>query len=121
MADGNEKVMEMVRREIGADPTVTNETLFDRARRIDKKIGALTKREFNARYPLQARRRVAPAAGRRRQKPASTRKAEAKRAAVREILLDFARAVAAAEGKAEMLDLVAGADAYVERLAGAAR
>jgi hypothetical protein len=120
MATVNAKVMEMVQREIQADSSVTNETLFERAKTIDRKVGKLSKREFNARYPLQVRRRIAPAR-RRRSAPAADRKAEARRAAVRKILLDYGKAIAAAEGKADMVDLIAGLDSYVDRLVAAAR
>ncbi len=56
MAKISDRVMEMVRREIGKNPDVTSGTLYDQARKLDRSISSLDLRQFHARYPLQVRR-----------------------------------------------------------------
>lgn len=133
MADINEKVLAMVEKEIRADPNVSNDELRAKAEKIDSSISKLGPRQFNARYPLQVKRRLAPKKPRRaRRKSGGTRKATAGKGRarnsaasspnepVRAVLLDFARDVAAADGKAQIVDLIAGVDKYVDRVVKAA-
>ena len=126
MADVNEKVMAMIEKEIKANPDASNDELRQKAEKIDSSISKLSARQFNARYPLQVKRRLSPAKPRRRKRAAKGGRG-AKRAAgngnrepVRGVLLDFAREVAAAEGKAQIVDLIAGVDKYVDRVIKAA-
>ncbi|NIV55499.1 MAG: hypothetical protein GWN02_10000, partial [Gemmatimonadetes bacterium] len=44
------------------------------------------------------------------------RAAEPDRVAIRAVLLDFGRAVAAAEQKADVVDVIGGVDKYVDRV-----
>lgn len=128
----NEKVMEMVRKELEANPDAENKDLYEKAREIDASIDDLSLRQFHARYPLQVKRKRA---AKRRSKKAKARKGGAGRAArqkpekaaakavdretVRSTLLRFARDVSAAEGKAEMIDLLSKVDDYVDDVVGA--
>lgn len=114
----NEKVMSMVEEEIRKNSDVETQALYDKARKIDKSIGDLSIRQFNARYPLQVKRRLAPARPRRQRRRPSKGNG---RAQVREVLLEYARQLAAAEDIAEVVDLVAGVDKYVDRVMKAAK
>lgn len=113
MAATNEKVMAMVEEEIRKDPEVDTQALYDKAKKIDKGIGGLSARQFNARYPLQVKRRMAPPRPRRSRRRAPKNDG---RGAVRTVLLDLAKEVASAEDKADVVDLVAGVDKYVDRV-----
>lgn len=57
MASTNEKVMNYVERELSKQPDVSNEVLFEGAKKIDASVGELTLRQFHAKYPLQVKRR----------------------------------------------------------------
>jgi hypothetical protein len=132
MADANPKVMDMIRRELEKDPDTPNSALLEKAKKIDSSVGKLSARQFNATYPLQVKRamkpsrkrtarrktkraaqRVAPKSGATRPKGDSTDK-------VRAVLLDLAKAVANAEGKGDVVEVVAGIDRYVDRAIKAA-
>ena len=118
MAEINQKVMSMVEEEVKKNPKATTTELYDRAKKIDKSVGELTARQFNARYPLQVKRRLQPT--KRRKGAARPRKrtaaAEGDRSAVRGVLLELVRDVAAAEDRAELVGLVADMDGYVDRV-----
>lgn len=117
MAATSEKVMSMVEEEIRKNPDVLTKDLFEKAKKIDKSITNLTIRQFNARYPLQVKRRNAPP------KPRRPRRRGAKggnRDAVRAVLLDYARELAGAEDMGQIVSLVAGVDEYVDRVMKAA-
>lgn len=114
MAETSDKVMEFVEKEIKKNPDVETQTLYDKAKEVDKGVGKLTLRQFHARYPLQVKRRMAPKKPRRR-RPSRQKGPEVNREAIREVLLKFARDVAAAEG-AEVIDVIAGVDKYVDEV-----
>lgn len=126
MAETNEKVMALVEQEINKNPDVTNDELFEKARKVDKSVTNLTRRQFHARYPLQVRRSISlggtTARHRAPSKEAAARKAAARnagsadRVVVRGVLVQFARDVAAAEGKAEVLAVMGDVDKYVDRV-----
>jgi hypothetical protein len=132
MAEANLKVMEMIEAELKKTPDIPNQELFAKAKGIDKNIGKLSPRQFNARYPLQVKRAMAPkkakrarpTAGKRGRSPAGTAgKASANdksRDKVRAVLADLARDVANAQGKGELVDVVMGLDRYVDRVVKAA-
>lgn len=118
MPEVNPKVMSMVEEELAKNPKASTKELKEKAEKIDKSIAKLSNREFHARYPLQIMRKRAPArpraaAARRRRGKAA---AVVNRDAIRSILLDFGRAIAAAEGKADVVDVIGGVDKYVERV-----
>lgn len=115
MAETDEKVMALVEREIKKNPDIETSKLYEKAKAANEEIGKLTLRQFHARYPLQVKRKMAPKKPRRR-----PRKPEVNREAIREVLVTFARDVAAAEGP-EVIDLVGNVDEYVDRVVKAAR
>lgn len=144
MADANSKVMEMIEAELKKNADISNAELFEKATKIDKDIGKLSPRQFNARYPLQVKRAMKPrkrkargaksgrgkgskssgraSAGARTgaRSVASRRNAgssgDASRDRVRAVLLELARDIANAEGKGDVVDVVAGIDRYVDRV-----
>lgn len=116
MADTDQKVMAMIEKEIKANPDVKNPELKKKAEKLDGSIGKLSARQFNARYPLQVKRKLNPPKRRRRSGGGSRKRGGRGRENVRAVLLDFAREVAAADGKAAIVDLIAGVDTYVDRI-----
>jgi hypothetical protein len=139
----NEKVLAMVRREIGKNPAVTNEVLVNKAVAIDRSVRKLSRQQFHGTYRLTAARALKPP-GRRHRKPreggqgpsvdgATKRKSRSPapsasvpqaenpdRAAVRAALLEFARDLARAETKADVVGVLGSIDGYVERVVEAA-
>jgi len=171
MAETKPRVMDLVRKELVKDPSISSEALYQKAKKVDRSIGSLSIRQFHARYPLQVKRisaadrkrrggarkaTTAKSAGRTttgrksarktrktgrrgaRKRAASrtapsTRRAAPQtpsmarrsagtdsRSAVRSILLEFAREVAAAEGKADIIGVVGRVDTWVDRVQKAA-
>jgi hypothetical protein len=129
MAEVNAKVMEMIEAEIKKNPKVSNKELFEKATALDKSVGKLSARQFNARYPLQVKRAMTPKKP-RAQRPARGRKARAAqggaatggkgRDRIRNVLLELARDVANAQDRGGLIDVVVGIDRYVERVVKAA-
>lgn len=144
MAEVNPKVMELVQAEIRKNKDISNKELFDKATALDKSIGKLSARQFNARYPLQVKRSMAPkkkvtrkaasargrkaAAGGPKRGAAATKSRAGGRSQdqgrgrdqIRNVMLDLAREVANAQGKGDVIDVVAGIDRYVDRVLKAA-
>jgi hypothetical protein len=116
MAAINDKVMAMVERELKKDRKVATKALYDKAAKLDKGIGKLTPRQFNARYPLQVKRKLLPKKPRRRPTRRRTRK-DIDRSAIRDVFLKFAKDLVEAEGKYEALDVITGVDRYVDEVA----
>lgn len=122
MAEANPKVMKMIEAELKKNPDISNPELFEKAKAIDTSVGKLSPRQFNAMYPLQVKRAMKPSRPRKRQK--SSRKpvsSNGKRDKVRDVLLSLARDVADAQGKGDLVDVVAGIDRYVDKVVKAVR
>lgn len=60
MPDTSDRVMAMVEKELAANPNISNDELRAKAERLDGSIVQLSARAFNARYPLQVKRRGKP-------------------------------------------------------------
>ena len=80
----SDNVMTFIEMELKKDPGVSNATLFEGAKLIDKAIAKLNARQFHAKYPLQVKRRLGggpkrakPAAAPRRAKAARSRASKA--------------------------------------------
>ncbi len=56
MAGTNERVMDMVRREIDRNPSISSQELFAMAKKMDSGMNRLSIRQFHASYPLQVKR-----------------------------------------------------------------
>lgn len=127
MAEINPEVMQMVEEELTKSPKINTRELKEKAEKIDKGIAKLSIRQFHATYPLQVMRKRAPANPRRGPSARRRRRGRGEMAidrdAIRAILLDFGRAVAAAEEKADVVAVIGTVDNYVNqiaRIAGAA-
>jgi hypothetical protein len=129
--------MDMVRRELVQNPDVNNAVLFEKALQIDPAaMEGVDRRQFNARYPLQVKRReMAPrpkkpgtAKPRRRARqpdgkavavavgaPLSVLRTMA-RDGVRDVLLRFAQDLANAETRGDLVTVVASTDQYVDQI-----
>lgn len=128
MADANPKVMEMIEAELKKDPDVSNADLFEKAKKVDKGVGSLSPRQFNAMYPLQVKRSLKPRKRTSKKAKPSSRSKSGKRGRgrsgaggdsrdrVRSVLLELARDIANAQGKGDVVDVVAGIDRYVDRV-----
>lgn len=132
----NPEVMAMVEDELRKDPKLSTRELFEKAKGVDPSIEELTSRQFHGRYPLQVKRRMAPKrerprrrrTGQRRTQRTAARRAsstqatdpDADRTAIRGELLQFAKNIAAAESKADVVEVIGDVDRYVDKIVKAA-
>jgi len=124
----DERIMEFVEGVLQKSPDIELADLYERARAAIPSVEKLTKRQFNARYPLQVKRRRALASrtgGRKRGKAAPRVRTESttpltypmdQRSHVRQVLLQFAIDVAAAEDRKALVEILARVDQYVGRI-----
>lgn len=121
MAKTDEKVMKLVESELKKNPEISVDELYAKAKKAKSDIGDLTLRQFNARYPLQVKRRMS-GSSRKRARRRKTRKASsstedgASREKVRETFLRFASDLAAAEERKDLVDVLANVDQYVDQV-----
>lgn len=122
MAESNPEVMQMIEAEIRKNPEISNPELLEKAKKIDRGVAKLSPRQFNAMYPLQVKRAMKPARPRKRARGPSRKGSGStdRRDRVREVLLSLARDMASAQGKGDVVDVVAGIDRYVDRVLKAA-
>lgn len=123
MADIDEKVLGAVEEALRKNPQATVDELFALATSVNGAVASLSKRQFHARYPLQIKRKMAPAKprkprsrgpGRGAGRPRAT--TPATRDAVRATLLRFASDLTAAEARKDLVKVVAGVDRYVDEI-----
>lgn len=110
----NERVMEMIEEELRENPDVSNDVLQEKAAEIDPRIGELSPRSFNARYPLQVKRKLKQEE--KENAPTRKTKGDGLEAAVRAELLQFAKDVAGAGDRAKVIDVLTNVDEYVDRV-----
>jgi hypothetical protein len=126
MAEANPKVMEVVEAALKKSPDISNPELLEKAKKVDSSVAKLTARQFNATYPLQVKRAMKPrkrASKRAKSTPrrsAGRAPAGSNRDRVRNELLSLAKDVANAQGKGDVVDVIAGIDRYVDRVIKAA-
>lgn len=111
--DRNQRVMEMVEKELRENPNVSNAELQEKASEIDPRIGELSPRSFNARYPLQVKRKLSKE---KSEESASETGSDDARAEVRTVLLDFARDFVGAEDRGKAIDVLMNVGEYVDRV-----
>lgn len=124
MAKNEERVMQFVKAELERDPKVTTSELFEKAKKVDTGLAELSLRQFNARFPLQIKRKKSMAAPRKADKGRSRtaaasrrdgrRASQNRRDALREVFLRFASNLASAEERKDVVRVLAGVDAYVD-------
>ena len=140
MPETNDRVMAMIVKELQANPDISNEDLRTKAEKLDDAVARMSARQFNARYPLQVKRKMRPRRrsggkrsakrGRKAGAPARGGAARAAKGAggrgdvtsrdrVRTVLVAFASDLASADG-AGLGRVIAGVDGYVERVMKAA-
>lgn len=123
MANSDAEILGAVESALRENPKASVDELFEVAKGVDPKVGKLTKRQFHARYPLQVKRKFAPAKPRRpRREPSPKRPRKSAgpaapvREAVRASLLRFASDLAGAEARKDVVRVVAGVDRYVDEV-----
>jgi len=124
MAERNEKVMEKVRNELEADPTLKSKPLYEQMQKVDKSIKDLSVQQFHARYVLPIKRENAPKRPRKRRTAgqaaggARGRKARMDRDQVRGAFLKFARDLAEAESRGQIVQVMTNMDSYIDQATG---
>ena len=128
MSEIDEKAMKFVEDTLKKSPKIELDDLFQRTKKVSSSIGRLSKRQFNARYPLQVKRRRALAArgkrpGRRKEAPTGRQprtkppvQSSEPRDLVRYMFLQFATDITAAEERKDLVKVLAGVDHYVDRV-----
>lgn len=126
MAKTDEKVMAAVEDALKKDPDASVQDLYEKAKSVNSAIGKLTLRQFNARYPLQVKRRMSSKGPGKKKRPRATRKRSraaaegGDRDRVRQTLLRFAGDVAGAEERKELVQVLSNVDRYVDEVLKAA-
>ena len=122
MAKSDEKVMALVEEELKKKPDASVDELYEKAKAAEPSVGQLTYRQFNARYPLQVKRKKSQKSaggnsrrgGNRSRPKASSRLSQ--RDEVRAAFLAFAMDVLAAEDRKELVRVLVTVDTYVDRV-----
>lgn len=120
MADPREEIVEMIRRQLERSNPPDTEALYGRAARIDGSVRDLSLRQFNAKYVLPVKRKSKgdsekDPAGSQPKKPEPDQEA---RARAREVFVQLAREVAAAD-RAGLIEVLEGLDGYADRVVAA--
>lgn len=110
----NSEVMAMVEEAIRENPEISNEQLQERASKLDPEVGELTPRSFNARYPLQVKRRLS--AEKSQEEATDEPPNDGLRSRFRTELLNFAKDVVSAQDRGKVIDVVMEVDEYVDRV-----
>lgn len=121
--------MELVERELEKNPDVSTKELYRKATEASPKIGELSLRQFNARYPLQVKRQMAPSKPKKQRRSGGASRGSRQKAAggavdreaVRGVLLELVKDVTAAEDRAAVVDVLAGIDGYVDKVTKAVK
>lgn len=122
-----DKVMDMVRDAIQANPSVGTDELFEKAKKLDKSMGDLTVRQFHARYPLQVKRYLAAQNPKKKKYPRRKKVDEQTNGRpldtlkIRNLLLAFAEDVTKAEERHQLVQVIGKVDEYVDRVAAIAK
>ncbi len=116
MAKNEEKVMEFVKSELKKNPNASTTELFEKAKKVDSGVTQLSLRQFNARFPLQIKRKesLAKGGGRRRSSRRTRRSSRERRENMRGLLMRFASDLSAAEERKDLVQMLAKIDDYVD-------
>lgn len=124
MAKNEEKVMQFVEKTLEKTPDISTSDLYAQAKKMDSGVAQLSLRQFNARFPLQIKRRKSlsrpgrkPSRRRRTSRAASTEG----RDGVRDAFMKFASDLSAAEDRKDLVDVIARVDQYVDQALEAAK
>lgn len=122
-----DKIMELVRKELDSNPDIQVRDLFEKVKGKEPSARELTLRQFNARYPLQIKRRqrmsepTGDTPERRTTQRRRSRRPDANRDAVRDTFLRFASELSAAEERKDLVHVLSKVDQYVDEVVKAAR
>ena len=128
MPEVDQRVMTFVEEALEKNPEIQLEDLFSETREAYQSVGKLSRRQFNARYPLQVKRRRALArkgteGGKARAQKARNRPTRRSaptsgepRDIIRRVLLQFATDIAAAEERKDLVKVLAAVDGYVDEI-----
>lgn len=125
----DDKIMGLVRKELDRNPNVEVRDLFEKVKKKEPSAEELTLRQFNARYPLQIKRRQsmggggggARGKGQQTTRRRRSRRADPNRDAVRDTFLRFASELTAAEERRDVVEVLSKVDQYVDEVVKAAR
>jgi hypothetical protein len=118
MPDIDAKVMAFVEEALANNPNISTTDLFEAAKKKSRSIASLNIRQFNARYPLQIKRRQSMESGTRRSRGAARRgrgrrgRDDQRQQAVRQVLLRFAEDLTGAEARKDLVTVLANLDNY---------
>jgi hypothetical protein len=125
MARNEDKVMEFVTKELEKNPGAKTADLFEQAKRVDASIKELSLRQFNARFPLQVKRKKSGSKPGRKRRSLNLRRdrgtESTARDAIRGLFLKFAGDLTGAEEKKDLVKVLAGVDRYVDEAIAAAK
>jgi hypothetical protein len=120
MAEINEKVTNMVRRELKKPDPVDNEALYEKAVKISPDIQDINMRQFHARYTLQVKREMSSADPNREKKPRKPRKRKVapeqyeQRERLRTAFLAFGKELVDADKK-QVYDVIHRIDHFIDQ------
>lgn len=125
--EAEQEILEMVEDQLDRPNPPDTKVLYRRAMHfIDRDVRHLSLQQFNAKFPLQVKRRKARERTESRVKRTreesdgdgtdGTDATDGQREAVRQTLLDFAKAVTGAEDRGAVIDVLTGVDEYVDRV-----
>jgi hypothetical protein len=119
--------MSFVEGVLKKNPDIELEELFEATKKFKRSIGGLSRRQFNARYPLQVKRRRALAEkgrvpAKRKASTSAPKKTRRPRHSaetsprddIRQVFLQFATHIAAAEERKDLVKVLANVDRYVD-------
>ena len=126
--EAEQEILEMVEDQLDRPNPPDTKVLYRRAMYfIDRDVRHLSLQQFNAKFPLRVKRRKARERTERRVQRTREESdghgtddasdgADGRREAVRQTLLDFAKAVTGAEDRGAVIDVLTGVDEYVDRV-----
>ncbi len=112
-----EEIMALVEDELARNPDTSTQNLYERAKAQHPAVASITLRQFNARFPLQIKRRKTLAQPRRRSRATAVRRkiqATYGHEGVRGVFLRFAEDLTSAQEKKDLVRVLATVDRYVE-------
>lgn len=145
----SEKVFNWVEKELQKNPDATTAELYEAAqKKFSDETGNLTARQFNARYPLQVKRRMAqdgapsskPSKGSKKKSSPKAAKSPRKKSSgtkspspstssldnlqgrdkIRGLFQDFAEKLVAADDRSSLVSVMGSIDSYVDKAVRAA-
>jgi hypothetical protein len=112
--------MEFVKAQLAETPEIATSELFEKAKNVDASVKKLSLRQFNARYPLQIKRKQSLSRPGRRRSRRGSRDAAGQKAqtqgrdAVRDVFLRFAADLSSAEERKDLVKVISEVDRYVD-------